>query len=158
MSLFQFSRLVKLSSPFAVPTSCVITFQLTPSYHAFHAITSSLSCHPRSHRVWIPLAWLFCVVRHPAVTLSAPPPLVQSLWFVSGISLCRPRCSSRVDMLLRQAPPPVRPLFFLAPKHTLRAIPARHNSDEIYASHRSKHVLPSFFALLVHITFPVLYL
>ena len=66
-----------------------------------------------------------------------------ALWFASEVCLCRHRiclCSSSVDMLLRQALP-FRPFFFLALKHILPAIPAI-TVTIIYASHRSKHVLP----------------
>lgn len=59
-------------------------------------------------------------------------------------------------MLLRQALP-FRPFFFLGLKHILPAIPAI-TVTIIYASHRSKHVLPVSFALSLHITLPVLLL
>ena len=54
-------------------------------------------------------------------------------------------------------PSPVPSIFFLGLKHILPAIPAI-TVTIIYASHRSKHVLPVSFALWLHITLPVLLL
>ncbi|KAF8501614.1 hypothetical protein F5888DRAFT_1249963 [Russula emetica] len=96
-----------------------------------HAITSSPSFHPRSLRVWILVAWLFAFVCHPAVMLSGSPA-------TCAVSLFG----------LRVSPPPFRPLFFLGLKHILPAIPAI-TVTIIYASHRSKHVLPVSFCFVV---------
>jgi hypothetical protein len=125
-----------------------------------HAITSSPSSHPRFLRVWILVARLFAFVCHPTVTLSgSPATCAVLLWFASEISLCRHwicLCSYSVDMLLRQALS--LPFIFLPrPKHILPAIPAI-TVTIIYASHRSKRVLPVSFALSLHITLPVLLL
>jgi hypothetical protein len=62
---FSFLALSSFQVRCAVPTTCVIIFQHTQSYHASHAITSSLSCLPRSLRVWIHITWLFCIRMSP---------------------------------------------------------------------------------------------
>ena len=64
LSLFQFSRLVKLSSPLCSP-DLLCHYSNPQLHHAFHAITFSLSFRPRFLRVWILIAWLFCIRMSP---------------------------------------------------------------------------------------------
>ena len=142
---FSFLALSSFQVRCAVPTTCVIIFQHTQSYHASHAITSSLSCHPRSLRVWIHITWLFCirmsprcnafcVSHHFAVLVREwyQQPLSSSDVFVPPASICF--CDRSLSL---------PSTFHLSLKYTLRAIPAI-TAAIIYASHRSKPVLPVF--------------
>lgn len=135
MSSFQVRR--------AVPTSCVITFQLTPSYHASHAITSSLSCHPCSLRVWILLAWLFCDRTSPRYSAFCVSHHLCSLFGLRVGSALVVLVVLPASICFCDKTLPLPSTFLPSPEAPLRAIPAV-TATIIYASHRSKHVLPSF--------------
>ncbi len=112
--LVAFSSFLALSSfqvRCVVPTSCVNTFQST---HHITPVQSPLPHHltPRSLRVWILAAWLFCIRMSPrcnAFCISRHL-CILLFWFASEVSLCRHRiclCSSGIDILMRQALSPV---------------------------------------------------
>jgi hypothetical protein len=157
---YQFSRLVKLSKS-VVQSRPHVTIHSNPHIvhpcnHLFPIISPSLSL-----RVWILAAWLFAFVCHPAVTLSGSPATCAVLLFglrvrlasvVIGYVFVLPALICVCDK-----PSPLPSIFFLGLKHILPAIPAI-TVTIIYASHRSKHVLPVSFALSLHITLPVLLL
>ena len=131
---FSFLALSSFQVRCAVPTSCVITFQSTQSHHASHAITTcSLSCHPRSLRVWILIAWLFCIHMSPhRNAFCILPPLVQSCSLVcewnQPLSSSDMFCSPSVDMLLRQALP--LPSTYPPSPEAHTASHTRHNRDD----------------------------
>jgi len=148
LSLFQFSRLVKLSSPLCSP-------DLLCHYIPTHTIISCIPCNHLFPIMSVTLALFafgsslhgcFAIVRHPAITLSASPA-------TCAVSLVRerdPPLSSSLFFPRRYAsatsPSPLLFIFLPSPEAPLRAIPAI-TATIIYASHRSKHVLPSFFLL-----------
>jgi len=145
LSLFPvFSPLSSFQVRCAVPTSCVNTFQSThhivhPCNHLFPIISPSLSSRldPR----WM----VICIRMLPTVTLSGPPATCSlALWLrvrlasvVIGYVFVLPALICFCDK-----PSPLPCMHFASlPLSTLPAITAI-TVTIIYASHRSKHVLP----------------